>query len=503
MRLDRAKKAITVRRLVLVTMVYLVPLTATLGPVLDADIWWHLRTGHWIIEHGAVPRVDAFSTFGMGKPWVAYSWLFEVIVYGLYQTLGLVGIVLYTTAFSLLIAAALHRLVRRFALPFGAEILLTAGGLFAIVLLLSPRPWLFTMLFFIVELDLILMARQSGNHSGLWFLPPLFVVWANTHIQFCYGLLLLGLATVEPFLEKISPSGRVGDRPKSISSFRWLQVLVACFVATVATPYHLRLYSTVIGYMRETGVFEIILEFQPLPFREPWSWIVLFTALAAAFSLGRQRDLRPFPLLAFIAGAFLSFRTRRDLWFIVFTAVPIIAASVRSSVDPAQRLSMTKLRATLIAGAVIVAVIVIGWSREISEAHLEAAVAEKYPAAAAAVVEAQGYRGPLYNDFDWGGYLIWRLQSIPVVMDNRTNVHGDERIRRSVETWAGLNHWDSDPELLRARLVIASQRKALASLLRLDCRFELMYEDKTGAVFVARSQKTVQQVPTHVAKGSE
>jgi hypothetical protein len=332
----------------------------------------------------------------------------------------------------------------------------------------------------------------------------IFVVWANTHIQFCYGLLLLGLATVEPLLEKILPHSQHGSTATPIPFFPSLRVLAACIAATLITPYHFHLYSTVMRYMRETGVFEIILEFQPLPFREPWSWTVLFTALAAAFSLGWQRGIRPFPLLLLIAGAFLSFRTRRDLWFIVVTAVPIIAASLRSTTDPAQRFPMTKLRVALLTGTVIVAVIVIGWKRDISEVRLESVVAEHFPTAAVAAVEVRGYQGPLYNDFDWGGYLIWRLRSIPVVMDNRTNVHGDERIRRSVETWAGLHHWDSDPELLRARLVIASRRKPLTSLLRLDSRFELAYEDKTAAVFVARTQETAQHLPTpHAEKRSE
>jgi hypothetical protein len=58
-------------------------------PVPDADVWWHLRAVQWIDEHGAVPQTDPFSQYGHGKPWVAYSWLFEASLYGLYAWLGL------------------------------------------------------------------------------------------------------------------------------------------------------------------------------------------------------------------------------------------------------------------------------------------------------------------------------------------------------------------------------------------------------------------------------
>src|SRR4029077_7297072 len=130
----------TIRRLVLISLPHLLPAMLAMQPVLYPAIWSHLRNGQWIVEHGAIPRVDEFSSYGMGKPWVAYSWLFEVLVYSLYRMFGLLGIVLYTVVFSLLITAALHRLVRRFQLNFQAEVALTAAGLIAMTLLYSPRP---------------------------------------------------------------------------------------------------------------------------------------------------------------------------------------------------------------------------------------------------------------------------------------------------------------------------------------------------------------------------
>src|SRR5258708_54810 len=58
----------------------------------DLDIWWHLRTGEWILQHHAVPHTDPFSSSGAGKPWSAYSWLFELLVLQLFQRVGLAGL---------------------------------------------------------------------------------------------------------------------------------------------------------------------------------------------------------------------------------------------------------------------------------------------------------------------------------------------------------------------------------------------------------------------------
>jgi hypothetical protein len=73
-------------------------------------------------------------------------------------------------------------------------------------------------------------------------------------------------------------------------------------------------------------------------------------------------------------------------------------------------------------------------------------------------------------------------------MDGRAALYGDEAIERSKETWGGGAKWASDPNLQSAGVVIAPDGAALTQLLRMDTRFELAYEDKVAAVFVARKE---------------
>ena len=65
------------------------------------------------------------------------------------------------------------------------------------------------------------------------------------------------------------------------------------------------------------------------------------------------------------------------------------------------------------------------------------------------------------------------------------NLHGDQRMERSFNTWSGRRGWESDPELMQARLVISGVKDALTNLMRTDSRFKLVYEDTVAAVFVA------------------
>ena len=226
------------------------------------------------------------------------------------------------------------------------------------------------------------------------------------------------------------------------------------------------------------------MELLPLSFRALTDWLVIGLAIVAAFVLGWQRAWLPFPTLLLLMGTFLAFRARRDVWVLVLAALFIISEFGRF-VRSEPSFGFTKLRAICVIVALTVAIYLIGLHRQISEQQLESVVERQFPVAAVKFINEKNYSGPLYNHFNWGGYLIWALPRLLVSMDGRTNLHGDQRIERSVNTWSGLRGWESDPELMKARLVIGGVNDALTNLMRMDSRFKLVYEDAIAAVFVA------------------
>jgi hypothetical protein len=482
----------TVRRLLIVVLLYCIPLFQAMGPVIDPDIWWHLRTGQWIVDHAQVPATDPFSAYGDGKRWVAYSWLYEILVYALFTKLGLMGIVVFTVSMSLLIALVLHGALRRGGLPFTAEVFLVAVALGAMGKVISPRSWLFSILFFTVELFILFHVRRTDRFALLLALPPLFVLWANVHMQFIYGLAVLGLFLLEVFLSQLpSLSLHQAYRP-NISLGRVSLVFLACLFATLITPYHFRLYIPIFEVIGQTGAFQVIMELLPLSFRVLGDWLALGLTIAAAFVLGWRRAWLPFPILLLLVGTFLAFRARRDVWVLVLAALFIIS-EFGNFARSEPSFVFSKLRFVCVVVALTGAIYLIGLRRQISEQQLENVVERWFPVTAVKFVNEKNYPGPLYNHFNWGGYLIWSLPRLPVSMDGRMNVHGDQRIERSLNTWSGLRGWESDPELVKARLVIGGAKDALTNLMRTDSRFKLVYEDAVAVVFVASTDDILSQ----------
>lgn len=479
-----ANSEATLRRLVIVALLYCIPVSQAMVPLIDPDIWWHFRTGQWIFSHGGVPMTDPFSAYGMGRSWVAYSWLFEILVYALFTKFGLMGILVFTVSMSLVIALVIHGALRRVGLPFIVEVSFVAVALGAMSNLISPRPWLFSILFFTVELFILFHVMRTDKTGPLLVLPPLFVLWANLHIQFIYGLGLVGLFFIEVLLSQRPSLSLYPSHRPNISLGKTSLLLLACLAATLITPYHFRLYTPILEYIGQTGAFQVVLELLPLSFRALTDWLVMGLTIVAAYVLGWQRTWLPFPTLLLLMSTFLAFRARRDVWVLVLAALFIISEFgrfVRS--EPA--FGFTKRRALCVISALAVVIYLIGLRRQISERHLESIVEQRFPVAAVKFINERNYLGPLYNHFNWGGYLIWSLPRLTVSMDGRTNLHGDQRIEQSVNTWSGLRGWESDPELMKAQLVVGGVKDALTNLIRMDSRFRLVYEDAIAVVFVA------------------
>jgi hypothetical protein len=446
--------------------------------VADPDIWWHLRTGEWIVQHHALPRVDYFSAPNAGKPWQPYSWLFELLAFKCFQRFGLAGIVGYTASMLLAVGVASRHLVKRLQPDFILTTLLSATACYALLRLYTPRPWLFTILFFVLELDILMHARKTGKTIELLWLPVIFALWANLHIQFIDGLAVLGLALVEALLARRTLS--VSTRLRA----RWaFAALAASVLATLVNPFGWHIYRVAYDLAAQPGIIDKIGELQALGFRQFTDFLLLALAMAAAFALGWDRHFRFFESGLFVFAAFVSFRSQRDLWVMAFAATAILASTIVSRPETPVRLP----RIAVPAAALLAALAVFAGFRmwRVNQALLQNEIATNLPARAVQQILVKGYPGPLYNNFDWGGYLIWALR-MPVSIDGRAAFYGNDAIDRSKNSWNGMPDWASDPQLQSAGIVLGPVKAPLTQLLRTDPHFKLVYENDLSAVFVAR-----------------
>lgn len=451
---------------------------------IDPDIWWHLQTANWIVQHHAVPRFDPFSYTRVEAPWAAYSWLFELALSGFYRIVGLRGIVLYTTLMSVAISWALLRMLSRYVSPLSAAAL-TSIGLFLTYPLLWPRPGLFTVLFFILQLDYLLRARLGHDGANGWWLPVLYVFWANLHIQFIYGLFTLAVFAAEPWIQQLLRQPVSADDWR-ISRKLW-KLLAASFLATLVNPYFFVIYGVVWQYATQTKAFNYIIELQALDFRRVKDYVELFLAMAAALALGYRRQFRPLFVILLVSFTVAAFRAERDAWFLVAVGLVIIAIVVGR---PRPVPSPHWLTALTVVGTALAIFAGAAFSDAYDENRLRTQRDQIFPAQACEFLQSQHFTGPLFSTLDWGGYLVWKLPPMQVAIDGRTNLYGDDLLSSMADSWDGKPEWLSNQQLAEAQVILAPKTYPLTFILSNLPKYRIVYEDDLSIILQGQGHES-------------
>jgi len=455
--------------------------------VVDNDIWLHLKVGDWIIEHSAVPYTGILSRTAADRPWMAYSWFYELLLSRFHSWFGLAGIGVYGLLLSLAVAYSTFWMVRRLSGTFWKASLLSTATCAAYLFSVFPRPVFFSMTLFTVTLTLLLEARRTGRLQLLYWLPPLFILWANVHIQFIYGIFTVGLFVGLAFLQECATRLELDKTSSLLRSplpVRMLAVIfIACLVATCIGPYFFHLYSVVFNYATSKYPYTYVAEFQALNFRNYTDFVQLLLTGLAFFALGRRKQLDPFLLALLPIASIVGFRTQRDSWFICIPA----AACIATSWGGAEReRSETIWEKAGLVSAVTLLVFLYARVMGFNTPNLRLAVASVYPVEAINFLRDHPQPGPLYNSYDWGDFIVWYMPEFPVAIDGRTDLYGDELDTRSFLTINGDPSSANDPALNEANLVLLPRQRPLAIALTFDPRFSLIYQDSLAVVFVRR-----------------
>lgn len=382
----------------------------------DPDIWWHIRTGSWIWQNAAVPTVDPFSHSFAGRPWIAKEWLSQLSFFAAFSAGGWQGVVLLTAAGLALAAGALFMALSRFLNPLYA----VAGALLGVGLAqpaLSARPHLLTVVIAILWTHQLFASSWQGR-APRWWLLLLLVLWANLHAAFTLGFLIAGFACLD-FLERWRLS-----RPEQLR--QWLLFLVLCPLVSLVHPY---------GWHAMLATFTVAGANEAVPQISEWQafnaqnsvpqlaavLLMLGAALASGFRLGVARTLLVVLLL-------YLFLTHVRFIFLFFPLLPVIVAPElarqfpRLSLDTWIAAPRDALERRIIAHTrPIVALCFAGFAMlALLLPRLVTAPPENTAVSGALAFAARhGLTGPVFNDYNFGGSLIFH--GIPTFIDGRSD----------------------------------------------------------------------------------
>lgn len=460
-----------------------------LSSLFNAGIWGHLRAGLWIVENHSIPRAGIFSQYP-NLPWIDSSWAFDLLLATAYKGVGLRAIPVLSIAFRVTLALVIWLLARAGNSNFWIAVALSALAQYVIPVS-QGLPYAASILFFGIELLLLEGSRRLGTKKPLYWLPGLFLVWANVHALFVAGLVLLIVFVASLWIEGLLRTAAPNWMDRHNRTFRGKPVLAVCagsVAATMINPYTFHLFPTAFRSLYSAPGFQYLAEMRAMNFRQPQDYALMLLVMAAFLALGRRRSLRVFELLALTGGTLLAFRIQREAWMAVLPAIVILAPSFRfGEGDWNHHVAFASWEKPVSALA-ISAILALAVFRLPHQNALMTRISAKFPLTACDFIRQNNLPRPLFNEYSWGNFLTWYLPQYPVAMDGRMELYGDALTDGYFKVIAGGETIGAYPPLASAQTLLLQKQsgmtKALTTLPALAAQYRLVYSDDVAAVFV-------------------
>jgi hypothetical protein len=457
----------------------------------DPDLWWHLKTGEFISAHKSVPHADPFSFTRAGEPWIAHEWLTELLLYQIQRTAGFAALIVI---FAAILCAAFFFLYSRCGPAPYISGIATLCAAWATMPTWGVRPQVISLL--LTSLWLLILERSGRNPNLLWWTLPLTLLWVNLHAGFALGLALFALFLAGTILETklkypLAPSNPSWKMQASIL------LLDLCLVPF--NPNGLRLFSYPIETLRSTTMQNYIVEWASPNFHRPEYWPFLLIVLATFATLSWSRvPVRPRDLILLLVGLLAALTSIRLIPLFVLIAVPLISqplgrrlASSRRSVHSSMR-SAPAFR-TLLNASIILLMAAFAGVHIFQVIHNQPqAEAQQFPAHAVAFLQAHPPQNPIFNHYDWGGYLIWKLYpSTPVFIDGRADLYGAELFHDFADAYQLKGPWQRILEAWQIHTVIVPPESALAVGLESAPGCTISYHDPQAIILTMSTSTPV------------
>lgn len=409
----------------------------------DPDMFWHIATGRWIVEHRTIPTHDVFSWYGVahGSRWLPQEWLSDVLFFAVHRLAGFPGLYAFTSllagvAFLLAYALVSRRTGRRTA-ALVVALLLSLG----VLPYVSARPQMLTYC-------MLLGMLYCFERGWLWAAVPIVAVGVNLH------------GGVYPVYLVLIAFYTLPQAPAVLAASAACVLLTPGGAALLAVPFRALLDHT-----------HMVQEFAPTTLtRYPVDFV---TVLGVLVLLARGK--RPIALrdgLVALTFTALAFTAWRQLVFVYLIVIPVLAPYLFGTVEeappkgPGRRLDLAvaALLALAVAGLGCCAV------------TLPLSVDHGYPRAALEYIGAH-HLTHILNDYGDGGYFIFN--GVAPFIDGR----GDPF----------LPHSTGGPDLFADAVAALQARTDLAPLLR-KYGFEWVVTSKSSALYHALEHSTLATV---------
>ncbi len=404
----------------------------------DTDLWYHLNGGKYFWQNATIPGTAYFSFIAPEKSWYDYYWLFQVIVYKIFQWTGYHGLII----FRCLVLLATAFLISRFFLnrEDGKTKLIIGASVFVAFCLaltvreLLIRPHLFSYLFIVAFLYILEMRRRI-----LWLLPILGILWCNIHgIEYPVMILILLSYLFEMYYRDVRKSPGF---PSGTKKEKW--IIIATLYTVFLTPQFIELIKTpfVVAYANASYQHLYISELIPLDMNNVFQFsilplsniigtflnVLIIAPFIALIICLWKRNIRVSHIILLVASLFLLIKHNRFSYEFILLSIPIIRHSIGLLTTSSEnsRKKITPLTAAALTFILIAVPFSVYNSHFKNKPHYPFSQIG-LPVGIAGFLNKLDVGGKVLNEPNTGGYMQWALdKKYKIFMDMQLALFSD------------------------------------------------------------------------------
>jgi len=485
--------------IIFLSLLFVLALSSGQGLLGDGDTGYHIRTGELILQSWQVPSEDPYSFHHPPLAWMAHEWLSELIMATIFDSLGLTGIVIFFAALLAFTHWLLYQSLRSRSNDILACVIVTLLATATSSSHWLARPHVFSLLFTIIWYH-CLDRFQYQNERTLVYLPFLMLPWVNLHGGFMIGLILLVIyLNGNLFLALF-------DGAKYLEHLRKAKRLAFAFIATLGAclinPYGAEILWFPFRVTSDHFIMDGVTEFLSPNFHEflPFKYMLLATIGALALSRSALTLIEAALVLLF---SYMALYSARHVSLFAIVVAPILLRSLDSMLrglpdglfriyqNRAANLLATERNLTSYFWPVAGVLLIMGLSMSgtIHYAFSE----KKFPAAAVDFLKKEPVAGNMFNNDEFGDYLIFTAwPAYRVFMDGRSDMYGEKYGKDYLRVANAQPGWQDVLDKYNITWVLFDTESPLTAALQQQQDWRPIYSDKIATIFI-------KNVPAHAS----
>lgn len=466
------------------------------------DLGHFIKSGEIMIKNKAILKHDVFTHTFNGLQYINSGWLSQVLIAFCEKVGGLKLFIFLKLSLLLTTIGIIYHFILKMTRHYKIAFIFI---LFAVALGFTNwnmRPQIFAIPIFAFFYSYLYRTKTISN-SSILFLALLMILWVDLHSSFPLGIILVGVFLLGETTEKYYSRRSIKDLIKDSRLKRLLFLLIILTSVTVINPYGIEIWKDMWANASISQARSV--EWRPITMNYFAGYCfvisIVISSIILKYSKRRTTITDAMLLLTFLLFAFKAFRM--ILWWGI-VASPILAAHF-CSIEPVwKRISMPKtelkseneclpLNILLLIIMVITAISFLPWLRPYHPIkRLRTLVDPKRsPINIVNYIRKENLRGNMYNNANWGSYLIWRLwPEYKVFADNRLHLIPEEIWKDCIDVHCGQANWEQILDKYKISFVVLSKKdnERTIEFIGNHPGWEKVYEDEVGAVFVRKAE---------------